>query len=97
MEFVRLMVENEEQGTFYPQNSEYSNTAQLVQIIARLHGKKVHLVKGFGWALKLLSHVTPLVNKAFGGLCYHKEMSVYREDYNRYTLEESIKKTEGIQ
>jgi UDP-glucose 4-epimerase len=55
------------------------------------------LVKGFGWALKLLSHVTPLVNKAFGGLCYSKEMSAYREDYNRYGLEESIKKTEGIQ
>ena len=97
MEFVRLMVENEEQGTFYPQNSEYSNTAQLVQIIARLHGKNVRLVKGFGWALKLLSHVTPLVNKAFGGLCYSKEMSAYRENYNRYGLEESIKKTEGIQ
>ena len=97
MEFVRLMVENEERGTFYPQNSEYSNTAQLVQIIARIHGRKVCLVKGFGWALKLMSRITPLVNKAFGGLCYQKEMSVYREDYNRYTLEESIKKTEGIQ
>ncbi len=96
MEFVRLMVENEESGTFFPQNREYSNTAQLVCTIAKIHGKKVHLVKGFGWALKLLSHVTPLVNKAFGGLCYDKEMSAYRECYNRYTLEESIKKTEGI-
>ena len=97
MEFLRLMVENEEQGTFYPQNSEYSSTAQLVCTIARLHGKKVHLIKGFGWALRLLSHVTPLVNKAFGGLCYDKAMSAYREDYNRFSLEESIKKTEGIQ
>lgn len=97
MEFVRLMVENQEQGIFYPQNSEYSNTAQLVQIIAQLHGRKVYLIKGFGWALKLLSHVTPLVNKAFGGLCYDKAMSAYRENYNRFALEESIKKTEGIQ
>ena len=97
MEFLRLMVENEEQGTFYPQNSEYSNTTELVRIIAELHGKKVLLVKGCGWALKLLSFVTPLVDKAFGGLCYAREMSAYREDYNRYSLEESIKKTEGIQ
>lgn len=97
MEFLRLMVENEEQGIFFPQNSEYSNTSELVRIIAELHGKKVLLVKGFGWALKLLSCVTPLVNKAFGGLCYAREMSEYRENYNRYSLEESIKKTEGIQ
>ena len=33
-EFVRLMVENEESGTFFPQNSEYSNTSELVEMIA---------------------------------------------------------------
>lgn len=28
MEFVRLMIENEEHGTFWPQNAEYSNTVE---------------------------------------------------------------------
>ena len=97
MEFLRLMVENEEQGMFFPQNGEYSNTSELVRIIAKLHGKKVFLVKHCGWALKILSHVTPLVNKAFGSLCYARDMGLYRENYNRYSLEESIIKTEGIQ
>lgn len=97
MEFLRLMVENEEQGIFFPQNNEYSNTSELVCLIAKLHGKKVFLVKHCGWALKILSHVTPLVNKAFGSLCYARDMGVYRENYNRYSLEESIQKTEGIQ
>lgn len=39
-EFVRLMIKNKESGTFFPQNSEYSNTAELVKTIAAAHGKK---------------------------------------------------------
>lgn len=96
LEFVRLMIENEEQGIFWPQNGEYSNTARLVKQIAAVHGKKVILVPGFTWTLKLLSHVTGLVNKAFGSLCYDQEMSRYRQPYCKKTLKESIEETEGI-
>ena len=93
-EFVRLMVENDEQGTFWPQNAEYSNTAELVKMIAEVHGKKVRLVKGFGWALKIMSRVTGLVNKAFGSLSYEQGMSEYKQDYRINTLVDSIRKTE---
>ena len=93
-EFVRLMVENDEQGTFWPQNSEYSNTSELVKLIAEAHGRKVRLVKGFGWVLKILSKVTGLVNKAFGSLSYEAEMSEYRVEYRVVALSESIKRTE---
>ena len=93
-EFVRLMIDREERGTFWPQNAEYSNTSRLVKQIAEAKGKRVHLVKGFTWALKLLSCVTPLVNKAFGSMCYDMAMSDYPEDYRKFTLEESIKETE---
>ncbi len=93
-EFIHLMIANEEQGIFHPQNREYSNTAQLVQCIAHSHGKKVLLVKGFGWALQLLSHMTGLVNKAFGSLSYDMQLSDYKEDYRIYSLSESIERTE---
>lgn len=93
-EFVRLMVENDEQGTFWPQNSEYSNTSELLKLIAEAHGKKVRLVKGFGWALKIMSGVTGLVNKAFGSLSYEAGMSEYKQDYRTSTLIDSIRKTE---
>ncbi len=89
-EFVRLMIENEERGTFWPQNAEYSNTSELVRMIAEAHGKRVRLVKGFGWALKLMSHVTPVVNKAFGSLRYDMGMSGYTAEYARFTLKHSI-------
>jgi len=93
-ELVRLMVENDEQGLFWPQNEEYSNTSELVKMIAEVHGKKVLLVKGFGWALKIMSKVTGLVNKAFGNLSYEAGISEYKDNYNVMTLKESIKMSE---
>lgn len=94
VEFVRLMIENEESGVFHPQNKEYSNTSELVKMIGGVKGKKVHLVKGFGWALKVMSLFTGLVNKAFGNLSYDKSLSEYKEEYRKYSLEESIELTE---
>ena len=93
-EFVRLMVENEESGIFWPQNSEYSNTSEMVKLIAEAHGKKILIIKGFGWALKIMSKVTGFVNKAFGNMSYDMEMSKYKEEYRKFDLLESIKKTE---
>lgn len=93
-EFVRLVVENGESGTFWPQNVEYSNTGELVKLIAEAHGKRVRLVKGFGWALKILSHMTTIVNKAFGSLRYDMGMSEYSQEYRNVNLAETIRKTE---
>lgn len=94
VEFVRLMVENEEQGIFWPQNKEYSNTSELVRAIGKANGKNVKLVKGFGWALKIISHFTGLINKAFGNLSYDMNLSEYKQDYRLFSLEESIELTE---
>lgn len=94
VEFVRLMIDNNEQGTFWPQNPQYSNTSDVIAKIAKAHNKRCVLIPGFGWALKLLSHATGLVNKAFGNLAYDQEMSKYKVDYQKYSLEEAILKTE---
>ena len=94
-EFVRLMIENGESGTFHPQNSEYSNTSELVKLIAEAHGKKIRIIRGFGWALKILSNLTGLVNKAFGSFSYDKSLSEYPTNYRVCDLAESIRRTEG--
>lgn len=93
-EFVRLMVDNGEQGIFWPQNNEYTNTSEMVKLIAQAHDKHIFMVRGFGWALKLMSHVTGLVDKAFGSLCYDPEISRYKQDYCVCDLAESIRETE---
>ena len=94
-EFVKLMIDNNERGVFFPQNDEYTNTSEMVKTIAAVHGRKVRLVKGFGWALKFLGLFTKLVNKAFGSLTYDKEMSKYKVRYNKCQLLQSIEETEG--
>ena len=93
--FIKLMIDNSESGIFWPQNAEYTNTSELVKHIAEANGKRVRLIKGFGWALKLLSHLTGLVNKAFGSLTYDMALSEYKENYRECDLKTSIERTEA--
>lgn len=98
MAFVKLMIDNDESGTFFPQNGEYSNTSELVRMIAAAHGRKIRLIGGLTWALKILGVFTSLVNKAFGSLSYDMALSDYKGgEYRLYSLQESIKITEGMQ
>lgn len=93
-EFIKLVIRNEDRGIFWPQNAEYSNTSELVKLIAKTHGKKIALVKGATPGLKLMSKATGLVNKAFGSLSYDMAISDYKENYRKYDLAESIELTE---
>ena len=90
VEFVRLMIDHEEEGVFWPQNAEYSNTSDMVRQIAAANGRKLLLVPCLTWLLKLASHATGLVNKAFGNLAYDQEISCYPIDYRKYSLADSI-------
>ena len=94
-EFVRLIIENQERGIFWPQNNEYSNTSELVKLIAHSHGKKILLLSGFQCALKILAKKIKLVNKAFGSLAYSQDLSVYKQNYRLYSLAQSINETEN--
>lgn len=96
MEFIRLTITNEEEGIFWPQNGEYSNTTRMAKLIAKAHGKKMLTVPGFTWALKALGMATSLVDKAFGSLTYDWSISAYKENYRIVDFEKSIMETEGI-
>jgi UDP-glucose 4-epimerase len=94
-EFVRLMIDNEEQGVFWPQNKEYSNTTEVVRMIAKVHGKSIKVTGVFNWGLHILRLGTGMVDKAFGNLAYDQKMSEYKEEYRLVGLGESIRRTEG--
>jgi len=89
-EFVRLMIDNEERGIFFPQNKEYIKTSEMVKLIAETHGKKIRLTKAFNPILKLLAYKVGLINKVFGNLVYEKSMSEYKENYRVRDFRESI-------
>lgn len=85
-------------GTYWPQNTEYSRTSELVKLIARASGKKVFVSKAFNWvvavASKIPGKISGLANKAFGNLRYDQNMSHYDFKYQIVDLKESIKRTE---
>ena len=94
-EFVRLIIRNKDAGIFWPQNEEYVCTANLVKVIAKVHGNRVRLVRWLVPFVKLAGYFTGLVDKAFGSLAYEWELSVYPENYQVCTFEESVRRTES--
>ena len=91
---VQLIIDNNDHGIFFPQNSAYVSTSRMVQQIAAAKGKKLPLLPGFGWTLHILRRVSPKVDKAFGSLCYDMSLSRYREDYCVTDFETSILESE---
>ena len=93
-EFIKVMIDHEETGLYFPQNREYVKTSELVKTIAEVHGKKIWMTKVFNPMLKLLFGIG-IVNKVFGNLVYEKSMSDYdKANYRIRTFRESIELTE---
>jgi UDP-glucose 4-epimerase len=93
-EFIKLIIDNEESGVFFPQNKEYVKTSEMVRLIAEAHGKKIKLVKIFNPILKAMEIKVDIVKKVFGNLVYEKSISNYKEDYQIRNLKASIYETE---
>lgn len=91
-EFVKQLIDNKSGGLFFPQNAEYVNTSEMVELIADIHGKKIMMTKLFNPLLRLLNVST--VNKVFGDLVYDISMSDYESDYRVCGFGDSIEKTE---
>lgn len=92
-QFIKLMIDNEEAGIFFPQNKEYVNTSQLVKNIAEAYGKNIKLVKLFNPIIYLTLGKINYVNKVFGNLVYRKELSEYKANYQIRSFKESIQLT----
>ncbi|MFW6015509.1 MAG: NAD-dependent epimerase, partial [bacterium] len=93
--FIRLMIDYEESGLFFPQNEEYVRTSELVKTISKINGKKIRLVKTLKIVIKLVSGVR-IVNKIFGNLVYEKPLSSYdKANYQIRGFRESIELTES--
>lgn len=99
-EFIKEIIEYGDSGVFYPQNPEYTVTAQMVECIADAAGRSVHLsafLNPFIYlAGKVPGKVGRLANKAFGNCVYEMKLSEYRDNiYQVCGFEDSIRRTEG--
>ena len=89
-----------EGGIYFPQNSEYTKTSQMVKEIRKVSGGKILETKVLNPAVKIGQKVPGkiggLVDKAFGNLTYDQRISVYDGiDYYTASLKESIRLTEA--
>ena len=94
-EFIRLIINYQERGIFFPQNKEYVKTSEMVKIIATVKGKKIWLTKFFNPILVGLGGNVNVINKVFGSLLYSQDISYYKHDYQLNDLKASIINTEN--
>lgn len=97
-EFVRLIIENNEDGVFFPQNRELVNTSELVDMIAVVHEHKIWTSRALApivWIGKCIpGKIGSMCKKAFGSSYYDLVMSEYKDNYQLFDLKESIKYAE---
>lgn len=96
-EFIRIAVDRELEGVFYPQNAEYINISDLVQLIARSHGKDIKLIRGITVFIKLGTILSKTFAKVFGTYVYDKNMPGGPEKivYTRKNTMQTIIETEN--
>lgn len=96
-EFLCQVIIRAKGGIFWPQNSEYSSTSEIVRNIANVTGHKIFISKIFNVILLLASiipgRIKKIVNKAFGNLSYDKTLSSCDFVYQFIDLKNSIVRT----
>lgn len=95
-EFLKLVIIEDMDGLFHPQNEEYVCTSDMFSLIAKSKGKNVHLFHCITTLILSLRKRSSLIDKVFGDLIYDKDMSIISE--KSYCVEgftNSILKAEG--
>lgn len=93
-EFVKQIIVRELEGTFYPQNSELSDTVEIIRFFAKKYNNKIWISKIFNPLVIIGSWFFPQVPKMFADSYYEPSMSKYEFEYQLTSLAESMKKLE---
>ena len=97
-EFLRLLIDSEDGGIYFPQNATQVSTGRLLEEIRAVQGRKTFKWKILNPGVKLLVSVPgrcgKLARKVFAGQAYDADMSVVLGDYQLVDFPESIRRTE---
>lgn len=94
-QLIKLIILNEEKGTFHPQNNEFVQTSELVKLISQHHNHNIRFTRLGNPLISLLLRFN-IVKKVFGDLYYEKSISVYKNGvYQKNNLKKSIELTES--
>ena len=90
-EYLKLVIENKQQGVLYPQNTEYVSTINIIKTAAKYFHHKIIFIRLFNPLIKLLSKKIGIINKIFGTKIYDMSLSPDVQKYNKVDFETSIK------
>ena len=90
--FVKLAVDRQCHGLFFPQNREYVNTTDMAKAIVRVMGRKVWFSAFAGWAVRCMEPVLGVARKAFGTLIY-QDCECFDYCYCVRDMEQSVRES----
>ncbi len=94
-ELVRLLIEHRISGAICPQDDIAVSANEILSAICEGIGKKYRSSRILGWFVKLVSFM-PIINKAYGGIEYDKELSTIDGlDYVVVPFKEAMRRTVG--
>jgi len=83
-EFIRLLIDSNNGGVYFPQNENYYSTTEIVKIIAKYFNKKIYFTKLFNIIIYLTKNFIHPIDKMFGNLVYDKSISKHFD--NKYII-----------
>lgn len=93
-EFVRLLLDSEKGGLFFPQDREFVCTSEMIKQISQENGRNIFMLKGLEWVIRLFRS-RPILKKVFGNLTYKKTLSKHFDyKYQVVNVNEAIRITE---
>lgn len=95
--FIFLIVKEQDRGIFFPQNSEYVSTVDMVKKIGIVHNKKICIEKLSALIIRKFINSEGIFSKVFGNLIYNQQISIYKNyNYNIIDFMESIRRSEDF-
>ncbi|WP_150269439.1 NAD-dependent epimerase/dehydratase family protein [Paenibacillus tepidiphilus] len=93
-EFIKLNIDYNDSGLFFPQNKEYVSTVNIVETLVKFYGRKIIFTSLFNWIILIFLSFSSFMNKIFGDKIYEKELSTHYDwQYCLVDFEKSIKHT----
>ena len=90
--FVRILVDGEYCGMYYPQNKEYMETSIMARYMARAMKKRLLFTRLGGLGIVIVRPFVKRLQKAFGTLIY-KDTEAFDYNYCIVDNEESVRKS----
>lgn len=87
--FVKLLIDRECRGMYFPQNKEYGQTMEIARVTAEVREKKIYFSMIFGVGVLVLKPFMKIIQKSFGTLLY-KDMEDFDYIYCKKSFVDSL-------